>query len=215
MELPGVAADQLLIDENSIRDEHWEPPVRNLDRFFTSMYQYYVAKGLPAVILQQICGVVTLGFTISASIFLIAFVNWKNLTHCKDEQSCVSHSPMKHPFEQFSTGFSFVIIVYGLLFGAFWVWKVVSAIHVILSAVTMERFYREKLGLRLSDLNEMQWHEVLQRLILLHEHGIHRVAIQDKLTEHDVVLRIMRKDNYMIGLINKKILGEFLCFTSS
>ena len=56
MELPGVAADQLLIDENNIRDEHWEPPVRNLDRFFTSMYQYYVAKGLPAVILQQICG---------------------------------------------------------------------------------------------------------------------------------------------------------------
>ena len=208
MELPGVAADQLLIDENNIRDEHWEPPVRNLDRFFTSMYQYYVAKGLPAVILQQICGVVTLGFTISASIFLIAFVDWKNLTHCKDEQSCLWNSPTKRPFEQFSTGFSFIIIVYGLLFGAFWVWKVVSAIHVILSAVTMERFYREKLGLRLSDLNEMQWHEVLQRLILLHEHGIHRVAIQDKLTEHDVVLRIMRKDNYMIGLINKKILGK-------
>ena len=87
MELPGVAADQLLIDENNIRDEHWEPPVRNLDRFFTSMYQYYVAKGLPAVILQQICGVVTLGFTISASIFLIAFVDWNNLTNCKDEQS--------------------------------------------------------------------------------------------------------------------------------
>ena len=75
MELPGMAADQLLIDESNIRDEHWEPPVRNLDRFFTSMYQYYVAKGLPAVILQQICSVVTLGFTIAASIFLIAFVD--------------------------------------------------------------------------------------------------------------------------------------------
>ena len=207
MELPGMAADQLLIDESNIRDEHWEPPVRNLDRFFTSMYQYYVAKGLPAVILQQISGVVTLGFTIAVSIFLIAFVDWTNLKHCKDELSCHKNFLIEQPFANSSITFALTIVIYGLLFGAFWVWKVMSAIHVISSAITMERFYREKLGLRLSDLNEMQWHEVLQRLILLHEHGIHRVAIQDKLTEHDVVLRIMRKDNYMIGLINKKLLG--------
>lgn len=203
-----MAADQLLIDESNIRDEHWEPPVRNLDRFFTSMYQYYVAKGLPAVILQQICSVVTLGFTIAASIFLIAFVDWPNLKHCKDEHTCNDNFLIKQPFAHSSVTFAFVVTVYCLLFGAFWIWKVLSAIHIISSAIVMERFYREKLGLRLSDLNEMQWHEVLQRLILLHEHGIHRVAIQDKLTEHDVVLRIMRKDNYMIGLINKKLLGE-------
>ena len=202
-----MAADQLLIDESNIRDEHWEPPVRNLDRFFTSMYQYYVAKGLPAVILQQISGVITLGFTIAVSIFLIAFVDWSNLKHCKDESSCNKNFLIEQPFANSSITFALTIVIYGLLFGAFWVWKVMSAIHVISSAITVERFYREKLGLRLSDLNEMQWHEVLQRLILLHEHGIHRVAIQDKLTEHDVVLRIMRKDNYMIGLINKKLLG--------
>lgn len=210
MELPGMAADQLLLDENNIRDEHWEPPVRNLDRFFTSMYQYYVAKGLPAVILQQICGVVTLGFTITASIFLLAFVDWTNLKLCKDENTCELQNLIKQPFQDSSVIFTLIVILYGLLFGAFWIWKVLSAVHVILSAVTMERFYREKMGLRLSDLNEMQWHEVLQRLILLHEHGIHRVAIQDKLTEHDVVLRIMRKDNYMIGLINKKLLGKLI-----
>lgn len=203
-----MAADQLLIDESNVRDEHWEPPVRNLDRFFTSMYQYYVAKGLPAVILLQICGVVTLGFTISASIFLLAFVDWNNLRQCKDEKTCELSILIKLPFQDTSVVFAVVVVMYGLLFGAFWIWKLVSAVHVVMSAITMERFYREKLGLRLSDLNEMQWHEVLQRLILLHEHGIHRVAVQDKLTEHDVVLRIMRKDNYMIGLINKKLLGK-------
>jgi autophagy-related protein 9 len=208
MELPGMAADQLLLDETNIRDEHWEPPVRNLDRFFTSMYQYYVAKGLPAVILQQLSSVITLGFTIAASIFLIAFVDWANLKHCKDEKTCSENFVIQKPFEHSSVTFAFIVIIYGLLFGSFWVWKALSAIHVISSAITMERFYREKLGLRLSDLNEMEWHEVLQRLILLHEHGIHRVAIQDRLTEHDVVLRIMRKDNYMIGLINKKLLGK-------
>jgi autophagy-related protein 9 len=209
MELPGMAAEQLLIDERTTHNEHyWEPPVRNLDRFFTSMYQYFVSKGLSAVILQQISGVVTLGFTISFSIFLIAFVDWNNLKHCKDEVSCSENFVIKQPFAHSSVTFSFTVVLYGLLFGAFWIWRVVCAIHVISSAIIMERYYREKLGLHPADLNEMQWHEVLHRLIRLHEHGIHRVAIQEKLTEYDVVLRIMRKDNYMIGLINKKLLGE-------
>jgi autophagy-related protein 9 len=203
-----IGMAERLFDENDIHEEHWEPPVRNLDRFFTSMYQYYVAKGLPAVILQQIIGVATLGLTIAFSIFLVAFVDWGNLNNCKDETSCNEHFVIKQPFANSSAGFAFSITIYGLLFCAFWIWRVVSASHIISSAIVMEKFYREKLGLRLSDLHEMQWHEVLQRLIRLHEHGIHRVAVQDKLTEHDVVLRIMRKDNYMIGLINKKLLGK-------
>lgn len=57
-------------------DERWEPPVKNLDKFFTDMYLYYVNKGLPAIILRQICGMVTLGFTIIFSVFLIGFIDW-------------------------------------------------------------------------------------------------------------------------------------------
>lgn len=205
-----MAAEQLLIDERNVRDldEPWEPPVRNLDRFFTSMYQYYVAKGLPAIILQQVCGTVTLGFTICFSVFLIAFIDWNRLSQCKDEESCRGNFIIVNPLAESSFMFAFVMVVYGLLFGALWIWRVVSVIDSIASAVTMEKFYREKLDLRISDLTEFQWNDVVQRLIRLHEHGIHRVAIKDKLTEHDVVLRIMRKENYMIGLVNKKLLGK-------
>jgi hypothetical protein len=71
----------------------------------------------------------------------------------------------------------------------------------------MEEFYREKLGLRLNDLQTIRWYEVVERLIQLHDHGIHRVAIKEKLSEYDVVLRIMRKDNYMIAFINKNLLN--------
>ena len=208
MELPGVA-HQLLIDdpyEERHANEAWEPPVKNLDRFFSGMYQYYIGKGLPAVILQQLTAVVSLGFTIGFSIFLIAFVDWANLKHCKDETSCEGNFILKNPLAQASFPFAATIVMYGTLFGAFWIWRVVSAIDKITNAITMEKFYRERLGLWIADLHEMSWNDVVQRLIRLHEHGIHRVAIKDKLTEHDVVLRIMRKDNYMIGMINKKLL---------
>jgi autophagy-related protein 9 len=202
-----MAAEELLIEEPHYKRHEFH--VKNLDRFFTSMYQYYVSKGLPAVILQQICSVASLLFTVSFSVFLIAFVDWNSLKYCKDEHSCTGRFLHSVPlFLRPTSLFRFTVLLYTMLFAAFWVWRCVAACHNIGSAISMEKFYREKLGLRLSDLQEMRWHEVVQRLIKLHEHGIYRVAIKDKLTEMDVVLRIMRKDNYMIGLINKQLLGK-------
>jgi autophagy-related protein 9 len=251
MELPGVAQHQhhLLSGDDdpndrsrhyTREDEPYEPPVRNLDRFFTNMYAYYSGKGLPAIVLQQVTAVVSLAFTIGFSVFLVAFVDWGGLKRCKDEASCAGEFVLTHPLAHASWPFAIVIVAYGTLFAAFWTWRLVSAADAIASAVAMERFYRERLGLRVADLTEVAWSDVVERLIRLHEHGIHRVAIKDTLTEHDVVLRIMRKvnllphdpprhsfslqrtftqkplkttpfppyhqDNYMIGLINKKLL---------
>jgi autophagy-related protein 9 len=206
MELPAMS-ESLLREHWDDRDR-WDPPVKNLDKFFTSMYLYYTNKGLPTIILNQFCAVFSLGFTVSFSAFLIAFVDWSKLSNCRDEESCgiFSDYVISNPFNTSSHLFSFLVILYIILFGAFWIWKCISGIYLVSSAIDMERFYREILGIHLNDLQTMGWHEVVQRLIKLHEHGIHRVAIKEKLTEHDVVLRIMRKDNYMIGLINKQLM---------
>lgn len=62
----------------------------------------------------------------------------------------------------------------------------------------------EKLGITQSMLdNDIRWHEIVEKLVQLHEHGIHRVAVSDHLSEHDVVSRILRRENYMVALINK------------
>jgi autophagy-related protein 9 len=208
MELPGMAADELLIEEHNYKRHEFH--VKNLDRFFTSMYQYYRAKGLPAIILQQFCAVMSLLFTVSFSVFLLAYVDWRNLRDCKDENTCSGSFLYERPlFLRPSSLYRFTVLAYTVLFTSFWLWRCIAAIHLVSSAISMERFYRDKLGLRLSDLTDMHWHEIVQRLIRLHEHGVYRVAIKDKLTEMDIVLRVMRKDNYMIGLINKQLLGEF------
>ena len=72
---------------------------------------------------------------------------------------------------------------------------------------------REKLGIDLKTLETISWNDVVQRLIRLHEHKIYRVVVKDTLTEHDVVSRVMRKENYMIALINKVCLSlqSFIC----
>jgi autophagy-related protein 9 len=206
MELPAMAEG--LLEEEEEFERSWEPPVRNLDKFFTSMYHYHNTKGLPTILITQLCSVISLGFTTSFSIFLLGFIDWSALKNCHDEASCggASHYIASNPFQQFSFARNLFILIYSFILIAFWLWRSYHSFNIVKRAVQMEKFYREKLGIKVSDLPSLQWDDIVQRLIKLHDHGVHRVAVKEKLTEHDVVLRIMRKDNYMIGLINKNIL---------
>jgi autophagy-related protein 9 len=205
MELPAMA-EGLLGEEEE--ESSWEPPVRNLDKFFSSMYQYHNTKGLPTILITQICSIISLGFTASFSTFLLGFVDWAALKNCHDESSCgnITNYVATNPFRQFSFIRNLFIFFYSMLLSTFWMWKTYHSFNIVKRAIQMEKFYREKLGIKVSELQTFEWDEIVQRLIRLHDHGIHRVVIKDKLNEHDVVLRIMRKDNYMIGLINKNIL---------
>ena len=96
--------------------------VSNLDSFFKSMYQYYSSKGLPATVLAQVCSIVSLGFTISFTIFLLAFVDWSSVLKCHDEASCDSLQRyfVKNPFHHDSLFYSFLVLLYFAIFGSFW-----------------------------------------------------------------------------------------------
>jgi hypothetical protein len=80
--------------------------------------------------------------------------------------------------------------------------------------ITLFILYREKLNISQNQLDNIRWHEIVEKLIHLHVQGIHRVAVNDLLTEHDVVSRILRKENYMVALINKVlyIISKFIIF---
>ncbi len=74
----------------------------------------------------------------------------------------------------------------------------------------MAQFYHDQLGLTESDLQDMEWYEVIERVIVLHNRGAYRLVPSTLLTVHEVALRIMRKDNYLIGLINKNRLDLYV-----
>lgn len=153
------------------------------------------------------CSVISLAFTVGFSIFLIAFLDWTRLVKCHDEHSChkLSNYVVSHPFEH-SSPHAVSAMVYMILCISYWMWKCGESIYTISSAIEMDCFYRDRLGIT-GELQNIKWNEVLERLIRLHEKRIFRVAVKEELSEHDVVSRIMRKDNYMVALINKGLLN--------
>lgn len=189
-------------------DEEWKK-MKNTDELFRMIYAYYTSKGISAIILQELSAVVTLAFTIVVSVYLITFVDWSALMSCHDEISCegVQNSIQYNPFEETPSSLTMVVTLYALLFTFFWIWRCINALKEISKGFQMERFYREKLNINQRELRDMEWHKVVERLILAHNAQLIHVVNKDKLSVHDIVLRIMRKDNYLIALINKNRLS--------
>lgn len=185
--------------------------IQTIDQYFTSIYQYYIQGGLLHILLSQLTNVLALGFTIAFSIFLIVYFDWGKVTNCKDEESCgssISHYIFTSPFKHHNILLSFFMILYIILCACFWLWCIILAIYSILNAFEIDEIYRTKLGISYNMLQNLKWNDITERLIQLHDNGLYRVVEgKEFLTEHDIVLHIMRKENYLIAFINKELLN--------
>jgi hypothetical protein len=71
----------------------------------------------------------------------------------------------------------------------------------IRDACEIRHFYQNKLGISDRSVSTTTWPEVLQRIVLLQQHI--RLCVVRDLTAHDICARVMRKDNMLIGMLNK------------
>lgn len=51
----------------------------------------------------------------------------------------------------------------------------------------------------------MPWPSVLEKVV--HVQNSHKLCVVKDLSAHDIVMRLMRKENYLIGMTNKGILA--------
>ncbi|MEW5298047.1 MAG: hypothetical protein WDW36_001210 [Sanguina aurantia] len=169
-------------------------PVSNLDTFFARIYRYWHGKGLAAILLSGALNILALAFTIAFSGFLLLFVNWPALhAECLARDTCdiMSVAVFAHPLRSHSAAYDAAIVTYLLIFTLYWVW-------------TVRKFVGNKLGVSEARVQVMTWAEVVHKLVLVQRTT--RLCVSRDLDEHAVVLRIMRKDNYLIAMINKGVL---------
>lgn len=69
------------------KNEGWAA-VSDLDVFFTSLYNYYYHRGIGSILGQGIVELVSLFFTLWLSLVLFAYIDWRGLLTCNDEESC-------------------------------------------------------------------------------------------------------------------------------
>jgi len=195
--------------ESKVSDYWTEGGASNLDVFFTEAYEYYREHGMACIIASRVTDLITLGFTIIFSTFLFLFVEWRSLMKCDSEDTCsdlesyVSFAPLK------SSGHStweVLVWSYFATLTIFWIWRFLLLLPTCVRAYRMRNFYLHRLHITTRQLETMQWDKVVDRLCRLQRSSRFKIQINKKdLNAHDIASRIMRTENYLIGMFNRNV----------
>ena len=105
------------------------------------------------------------------------------------------------------------------LFTFFWIFKVIDYTRDVRRLLSMQTFYRHLLEIPDSDMQTITWQDVVKKLMTLrdmnpitaaggkaHHRQFMGTQSKQRMDAHDIANRLMRRDNYLIALINKDIL---------
>ncbi|KAI9279166.1 autophagy protein Apg9-domain-containing protein [Sporodiniella umbellata] len=170
--------------------------VENMDYFFQRVYEYYQGKGIYCILLARLLNLLTLVFMIVFSTLLIGCVNYSEIpTHHSLNEVLVPQCLSK-----LSTTKSFYLTMFVL----WWGWQVARFVTDIPALREMHNFYIYLLNIPDEDMQTVSWQTVLERIIEIRENNPNTSEQSSfRLTEYDVANRIMRKENYLIALLNK------------
>ncbi|KAJ3985416.1 putative transmembrane protein [Lentinula detonsa] len=184
--------------------------VYNLDAFLQEVYLYYEGKGIYSIALSRGLNLLTVGFVIGFSTFLMGCIDYSRIH--PDKQMKLSEAIVDRCVSKFS-GFT---LLFFILFTAFYAWQIATFVLGVMRLVDMYNFYTHLLKIPDADIQTISWPEVVRRIGMIREENpltaisSKRVNTNDtttaKLDAHDIANRIMRQENYLIALFNKDLL---------
>jgi hypothetical protein len=180
--------------------------VANLDAFFSQLYEYYLEKGFWCIVVSRVTNLFTVAFTIIFSCFLLVFIDWVALFSCKDDKECSAENLKylrSNVFDPPTPGEA-LVGVYFSIFSLYWLWNFASFFHAVVQARDMRVFMNDTLGIGDDQLATVEWCEVLARLVDLQKRV--KLCVVRDLSALDITNRIMRKDNFIIAMVNLRCL---------
>ncbi|KAI5950627.1 ATG9 [Candida margitis] len=198
--------------------------ITNMDEFLNDVYYYYRGKGLLNIVLSRIVDLIILVFIIGFTIFLkwgidysLFYEQYRNGIHYVLADLITEDFASRVPF-----------LVKFLVFG-FTLYIILRSIQLYFDFTyklkEVQNFYRYLLNVGDDELSTISWKTIVERLMLLKDynsltsssnptenHYINDLSSKVRLDAHDIANRIMRRDNYMIALINKDVLDLSVLF---
>uniref|UniRef100_A0A804LH34 Autophagy-related protein 9 n=1 Tax=Zea mays TaxID=4577 RepID=A0A804LH34_MAIZE len=198
-----------LLHDEGVKEE----PIPDLDIFFERLYEYFCAKGLRCIITKWIIEILNVLFMVCCIGFFFLFVDWDTLIHLKcgvealesgekpcDLMKAIKHDPLV-PFtlpKMITVGSMVIMTAYGLTnFLKFFVQ--------LRSTLNVRQFYYDRLKVNDLEIQTISWPKIIEKVVLLQKSQ--KLCVVRDLSEHDIIMRIMRKENYLIGMVNKGILS--------
>lgn len=179
--------------------------IENLDEFFIRIYEYHRNNGFVCILLNEIFELIQFVFVVLFTSFLVLCVDYDRL--------------FNHKFPTFSTVVHFhkvqhmepAIVVCLVIAFIFWLIRLARIVVHFFKLMEIRAFYKNALRITESELTNLQWQDVQNRLIEVQK--VHQMCVhKEELTELDIHHRILRWKNYMIAMQNKSVISGSYSF---
>ncbi|KAM1570665.1 hypothetical protein FF1_035706 [Malus domestica] len=207
---PGSESPSGLLNGESINVE----PIADLDLFFERLYSYYCEKGLWCIIIKWIVELLSLGFTILFSGFFLLKVDWNGLRNAKCGMDAfesgikpcdlAKEALHQHPLTPLTLSKA-IIVGYLGIFSIYLVFCFLRFFSQLRDTLAVRHFYHNSLHVTDNEIQTMPWASILEKVVQLQRSQ--QLCVVKDLSAHDVVMRLMRKENYLIGMLNKGVLA--------
>ncbi|MFH4978527.1 hypothetical protein AB6A40_005236 [Gnathostoma spinigerum] len=184
--------------------------IRNLDHFFTRVYEYHRGGGFLCIVSQEIFSLLQFLFVVIFSTFLLECVDYQVLFKSKNTTAdglplsgkrklvdCIQSNCTAH-FHALTT-FCIIFAIF------FWLFRAFLVTRRLLEFYDIHRFYERALGILDEELINLKWSEVVKRVCQVQPH-IHLIISRDRLNPLDIYQRILRFQNYFVAMVNQEVL---------
>lgn len=181
--------------------------VDNLDSFMQDVYDYYRGNGFWCILLDRLLHLVEIGFIAIFLTFLTQCVSYSKIPSSRTmDQILVPQCTKK-----MSGTWNFALWMTAF----YWIWKAIQVPLDMRRLSVMRDFFVHLLGIPEHDMQTVSWQDAVARIMELRdgnpktaEQGHKFIGSQSKerLDAHDIANRLMRRENFLIALINKDIL---------
>ncbi|PHH63568.1 hypothetical protein CDD82_1884 [Ophiocordyceps australis] len=186
--------------------------IANLDSFLRDVYDYYRGGGLLCILCSNALWLLETLFVAVFLTFLTQCIDYAKLPHSKS----LSQIVLKQCTRNMSASWSLGIWLYSFFF----IWKAVQYFFEIRRLVHVRGFYMHLLQVPEQDMQTVSWQDIVVRIMALRDQNP-RTALnmapnlrrfigsqsKERLDAHDIANRLMRRDNYLIAMINKDLIN--------
>lgn len=185
--------------------------VDNLDSFMQDVYDYYRGNGFWCILLDRFLHLVEIGFIAVFLTFLTQCVNYASIPG----SSAMDQIIIPQCTKNMSGAWNFALWVTAF----YWIWKAIQVPLDLRRLSIMRDFYVHLLGIPEHDMQTVSWQDVVARIMELRDSNPKTAdrtgpgarkwlgsQSKERLDAHDIANRLMRRENFLIALINKDIM---------
>jgi autophagy-related protein 9 len=174
--------------DSLLESRHSLIPPQRMDKFLKDLYAHFRCKGLKNIIILKMINLIMLVF--------IGFT-YTILAHC------VNFEAINDPYQSFlhsMTRINALTVIIWTVLGSMFIFRTVLFVDVVNTHIKIKQFYDQCLHIRQDELETIDWERVTNAIINIPN------LCADKMTHTDIMSVIMRKENYLISMINLGII---------